>query len=355
MAETTPHKGLTGLDIHTIVRWVVADAASLPTNLTAADLHKVAYTQDTKTYYGLVSASPVEWRALGSSANPVVDLEVAGSDLIVTFEDETTATVALPSGGGGGAAPIEFLPIPELLQLTVNDPSFINNKTVVSEAGLHHVPISPIRPSQLLVMAALAPGEFIPPETPLRIHRVAIQVAAQDGEPSSLASNPYPIPPLEDEVDAWRTEWFDFPLKDLIHLTPDKGEVKAGLLPSLNALPDLVYDEAGDYIELTPVVGDGLVSSPSIGVIIPCGIPSVYIVSARLHIELVGYTVQDLGAQGIKVHPGTSIEGYVLDPWENNIQPFWSNEFIDAYEADPTKPNELVMALLFPQQPKPQV
>ena len=111
MAETTPHKGLTGLDIHTIVRWVVADVASLPTNVTAEDVHKVAYVTDTKTYYGLVAHSPVARRAFGHADNPVVSVTEAEGVLTITQRDGTESTITLPSGGGAatnnGPSPLQ--------------------------------------------------------------------------------------------------------------------------------------------------------------------------------------------------------------------------------------------------------
>lgn len=115
MAETTAyHKDMTGSDIHAITRWVVADVQSLPTTAAAADLHKVAYVQATKMYYSLVNASPVEWVALGASdENPVVAMEVVGTDLIVTFADDSTETIALPSGGGSvDVASLQAIPVP---------------------------------------------------------------------------------------------------------------------------------------------------------------------------------------------------------------------------------------------------
>lgn len=113
MAETAYHKDMSGSDIHAITRWVVADVASLPTTVAAADLHKVAYVQASKMYYSLVNASPVEWVALGASdENPVTALEVVGSDLVVTFADESTETIALPSGGGSvDATSLQVTPI----------------------------------------------------------------------------------------------------------------------------------------------------------------------------------------------------------------------------------------------------
>lgn len=353
MAETTPHKGLTGLDIHTIVRWVVADAASLPTTVTAADLHKVAYTQDTKTYYGLVSAAPVEWRALGSSANPVVGMEVVESDLVVTFEDESTETIALPSGGGGGVAPVEIMAAPMLTPHDVGDLSYINTKTVVSDAGLHHMPWGTLRPSHMLAAVMLPEGPTVPNTATFRIKSVFIQVASQDGDPSSLASNYYPIPPLEDEMDAWRTEWFEFPLKDLIFRTPSESEVQAGMLPKPLGLPSVVYDEAGGYIEIAPTVTEGMVPPISLQVIIPCRLPDVYIVSARLHLEFVGYTPTQVANQGLTVvTSSSSIAGYAIDHAVPSMEPYLAGNPTFAAEVDPNKPDEIVIALLFPDQQK---
>ena len=97
MSETVKHSTMSGVNAHAIIRWDVASAQELPTELATADKGKVAFLQDTGQFLILQSTDPVEWVALSYTGdNPITGASLEEHTLTLTFEDETTQDLTLP-------------------------------------------------------------------------------------------------------------------------------------------------------------------------------------------------------------------------------------------------------------------
>lgn len=83
------HKNILAADNHHIVSWFVADAAALAALVpVAADLGRVAFQQDTGTFYILQDDSPVVWKSISNpSAADLAIVDAGGYYTAGTIED----------------------------------------------------------------------------------------------------------------------------------------------------------------------------------------------------------------------------------------------------------------------------
>ena len=70
--------------------------------------------------------------AVGSPGNAVVNVQVVGTDLVITFADSTTRTDALPAGMGGGGG-ISIAQVDDRVEALVYTWAQVGDTTIIAE------------------------------------------------------------------------------------------------------------------------------------------------------------------------------------------------------------------------------
>ncbi len=100
--EPVQHADQSGINLHSIARWIFFDASERDADgtYTDADLHKIAYEQSTQTYWGLVDLSNP-----GASATPIwAALGGGNAGIQINEEGEAGATVSSIEVAGAGVS-----------------------------------------------------------------------------------------------------------------------------------------------------------------------------------------------------------------------------------------------------------
>lgn len=106
MVTTRLHNTATDSDLHTLIRWTVANAtARLALVVVAGDIGKLAFQEDTQGYYLLADNSPMTWAFLGAGGSSgdldsvlTIGNTTGGNNIVVSTGDSIVGQTALTLG-----------------------------------------------------------------------------------------------------------------------------------------------------------------------------------------------------------------------------------------------------------------